>query len=85
MALSWEAIESAVASCNRCRLCEKRRHPAFGEGDPHATILFVGEGPGYEEDQQGRPFVGPAGRLLDRMLAACGMKRGEDIYIANVV
>ncbi len=85
MDISWEGIESAVAVCTRCRLCEKRNHPAFGEGDPHATILFVGEGPGYEEDQQGRPFVGPAGQLLDRMLAACGLRRDQDVYIANVV
>ena len=85
MELTWEGLERAVAGCNRCRLCEKRTLPAFDEGDPNATILFVGEGPGFEEDRQGRPFVGPAGQLLDRMLAACGLKRGEDVYIANVV
>lgn len=85
MEIRWDAIESEVATCQRCRLFEKRTHPAFGEGDPHATILFVGEGPGFEEDRQGRVFVGPAGQLLDRMLAACGLKRGEDVYIANVV
>ena len=86
MDVTWETVEQAVAGCRRCKLCEKRTHPAFGEGDRNATILFVGEGLGYEEeDQQGRPFVGPAGQLLDKMLAAIGLSREHDVFIANVV
>ena len=84
MRLDWDALESAVGACEKCRLSQSRTHPAFGEGNRNADILFVGEGPGREEDQQGRPFVGPAGQLLDRMLAATGIARG-DVYIANVV
>lgn len=81
---NWEALERAVDACTSCRLCQSRTHVAFGEGNRDADILLVGEGPGREEDLQGRPFVGPAGQLLDRMLAATGIARG-DVYIANVV
>ena len=84
MQASWETLEHLVQDCTKCRLCQKRTHPAFGEGNRQADILFVGEGPGREEDLQGRPFVGPAGQLLDRMLAATGLAR-EEVYIANVV
>jgi len=80
----WERLMDAVARCSACRLCETRKQPAFGEGNRHAKILLVGEGPGREEDLQGRPFVGPAGQLLDRMLAAIGISR-DVVYIANVV
>ncbi len=82
--MEWNELEQAVQQCRKCRLCEKRTYSVFGEGDPNAVIMLVGEGPGYEEDQQGRPFVGPAGQLLDRMLAAIELER-EDVYIANVV
>jgi len=68
----------------RCRLCEKRTHVVFGTGNPAARVMFVGEGPGYEEDRQGLPFVGKAGQLLNRIIQAMGMRR-EDVYIANVV
>ena len=61
-----------------------RRHIVFGEGDPHAGLVFVGEGPGFDEDQQGRPFVGAAGKLLTRMIEAMGLTR-ESVYICNVV
>ena len=84
MHYDWQTLKQAVEQCDKCRLCETRTHVAFGEGDPNAALMFVGEGPGQEEDRLGRPFVGPAGRLLDRMLAAIDMKR-EDVYIANVV
>ena len=84
MHTDWESLENAVNACTNCRLCQSRTHAAFGEGNRNADILFVGEGPGREEDLQGRPFVGPAGQLLDRMLAATGIDRG-DVYIANVV
>lgn len=73
-----------VTSCTKCALAEGRRHVVFGEGNLHAEVMFVGEGPGAREDETGRPFVGPAGKLLDRMLADIGLKRG-DVYIANVV
>ena len=73
-----------IKDCGRCKLCRGRTQTVFGEGNPNASVMFVGEGPGREEDLQGRPFVGPAGKLLDRMLAAIGLTRA-DVYIANVV
>lgn len=81
----WAALRQRVVDCQRCSLHQGRRQTVFGVGDEHARWLFVGEGPGAEEDQRGEPFVGPAGRLLDQMLRALGLKRGEDVYIANVV
>lgn len=81
---SLEALAAAAATCTRCRLSETRRSVVFGEGSPTAAVLFVGEGPGFEEDQTGRPFVGQAGRLLEAMLASLGWRRDE-VYIANVV
>lgn len=79
-----ELLEREIRACRRCRLCEQRSQAVPGEGSPTSPILFVGEGPGAEEDKQGRPFVGPAGQLLDRMLNAAGLSRGE-VFIANVV
>jgi len=79
-----EQLKEQAMSCRNCALCEKRRHVVFGEGNPDTRILFVGEGPGEKEDELGRPFVGPAGQLLDRMMAAIGLDR-ESAYIANVV
>lgn len=77
-------LRGAVQSCTKCRLHEERRQVVFGEGNPEAEVLFVGEAPGAVEDQTGRPFVGPAGQLLDRILnAAMGLRR-EEVYIANV-
>jgi uracil-DNA glycosylase len=73
-----------VRSCVRCRLHEGRSRTVFGEGAPDAALMFVGEGPGEEEDRQGRPFVGRAGQLLNQMIHAMGLKR-EQVYIANVV
>lgn len=84
MELTWELLEERVKNCGGCALCQGRGHAVFGEGNRNADILFIGEGPGYEEDRQGRPFVGPAGQLLDRMLAAISLAR-EDVYIANIV
>jgi DNA polymerase len=83
--MDWQTLESAVSICTKCRLCEGRTRTVFGTGDRRAKWLFVGEGPGYNEDLQGEPFVGPAGKLLDSMLAAMGLRRGENAYIANVV
>jgi DNA polymerase len=83
--MNWGELRSAVAACRKCRLCEARKQAVLGVGDANADWLFVGEGPGAEEDQRGEPFVGQAGKLLDNMLAAIGLKRGNDVYIANSV
>ncbi len=77
-------IRADVGECTRCKLHRSRTTIVFGEGDPRARILFVGEGPGAEEDAQGRPFVGRAGQLLNRMIEAMGFRR-EEVYITNVV
>ena len=84
MSDSWEAIERDCESCKECSLWETRTNVVFGVGSREAEVLFVGEGPGANEDAQGEPFVGRAGRLLDDMLALIGLAR-EDIYIANIV
>jgi DNA polymerase len=73
-----------VRGCRKCRLCEKRTNTVFGEGDPDAKIFFIGEGPGQTEDETGRPFVGRAGELLDKMINAMGLRR-EQVFIANIV
>lgn len=73
-----------VASCRKCRLCEKRNHVVFGVGAANARLMFIGEGPGAEEDRQGEPFVGRAGQLLTAMIRALGLSRSE-VYIANIV
>lgn len=77
-------IRNELGDCRRCRLHEGRTHLVFGEGSPKADLVFVGEGPGFDEDRQGRPFVGRAGRLLDKMIQAIQLKR-ENVYICNVV
>jgi uracil-DNA glycosylase family 4 len=82
--LTLESLRSRVVSCTRCPLHETRANVVFGEGDPKATILFVGEGPGEVEDQTGRPFVGPAGQKLDEVLASVEIARAS-VYITNVV
>jgi len=84
-AMAWNELAATVAACRQCRLCEARKQAVLGVGDCNADWLFVGEGPGAEEDVRGEPFVGQAGKLLDNMLAAIGLKRGEDVYIANAV
>jgi uracil-DNA glycosylase len=85
MSLEWPALKARVASCMDCPLHAKRNKTVFGVGDENADWLFVGEGPGAEEDAQGEPFVGQAGRLLDSMLAAIRLKRGDNVYIANIL
>jgi DNA polymerase len=85
MHLDWPALQATVATCQACALAETRTQTVFGVGDPQAEWLFVGEAPGAEEDQRGEPFVGQAGKLLDNMLAAIDLKRGENVYIANVL
>lgn len=84
-AMAWDELAAAVAACRQCRLCEARKQAVLGVGDINADWLFVGEGPGAEEDQRGEPFVGQAGKLLDNMLAAIDLKRGRNVYIANAV
>src|SRR5438094_3537637 len=81
---SLEAIGADVRACRLCKLCERRTLAVPGEGSPEAEIMFIGEGPGFHEDQQGRPFVGAAGQLLTEMLRGIGMRR-EDVFITNVV
>lgn len=79
-----ESLEGYCQKCNKCSLHMTRTNIVFGEGNPNAPIMFIGEGPGYNEDKKGRPFVGAAGQLFDKMLNAIGLKR-EDVYIANIV
>ncbi len=83
--MDWDALESSIRNCTRCGLCEGRTNAVPGVGDRRARWLFVGEGPGRTEDQQGEPFVGPAGKLLDNMLRSLGLARGEATFIANIV
>jgi DNA polymerase len=84
-AMDWDALEARIRECTHCGLCEGRQHAVPGVGDRAARWLFVGEGPGRNEDLQGEPFVGPAGQLLDNMLRALDLARGKDTYIANIV
>ena len=81
----WEGLRRLVADCRACGLCKQRKQAVFGVGEQAGPWLFVGEGPGADEDEQGEPFVGQAGKLLDNMLASIGCRRGQDSYIANVV
>lgn len=83
--MDWPELRQSVAGCVACRLAEGRTQTVFGVGDEQADWLFVGEGPGAEEDKQGEPFVGEAGKLLDNMLAAVALKRGDNVFIANIV
>jgi len=81
---SLNAVLSDLTECRRCPLAESRNHLVFGEGNPEARLVFVGEGPGYEEDRNGTPFVGRAGELLTKIIQAMGLTR-DQIYICNVV
>ena len=80
-----EELRAEIGDCQRCRLCEKRNSIVFGVGNPDAEIVFVGEGPGYEEDKQGEPFVGRAGQLLTQIITKGMQMQRADVYIANVV
>lgn len=77
-------VAAEVSTCSKCKLCKGRTKAVPGEGNLNAKILFIGEGPGFHEDQQGRPFVGPAGQFLDELLASINLKR-SDVFITNVV
>ena len=79
-----QSYAQGVAGCTRCRLAQGRTQVVFGSGNPHADLMFVGEAPGFHEDKQGLPFVGQAGKLLEKLLAQIGMAR-TDVYIANVL
>jgi DNA polymerase len=83
-ASALDTYAAEVSACTRCRLAEGRTQVVFGVGDPDADLMFVGEAPGFHEDQQGVPFVGQAGKLLDKLLAGIGLER-SDVYIANVI
>ena len=82
---NWDELQRSVSSCQACGLCQGRNKTVFGVGDRQASWMFIGEGPGRQEDMQGDPFVGPAGKLLDNMLRALGLDRQQQAYIANVV
>ena len=80
-----QELKSQVESCRKCELCQTRTNIVFGVGSPETEVLFVGEGPGKNEDEQGEPFVGRSGQLLDKMLEYIGLSRKHNIYIANIV
>ena len=82
--LDWEDLHKVCMDCTKCGLCETRNHVVFGVGDRNADIMFVGEGPGEQEDLKGEPFVGPAGKLLDDMMSIIDLDR-KNSYIANIV
>jgi len=82
--MTLQELQASLLDCQRCRLASGRSQVVFGTGNPHATIMFVGEAPGFYEDKQGEPFVGAAGKLLNELLGSIGLSR-SDIYIANVI
>ena len=83
-AIALRELAGEIAACPKCDLSKTRTHAVPGEGSPNADIVFIGEGPGFYEDQQARPFVGPAGKFLDELLASIGLRR-QDVYICNVI
>lgn len=83
--LDWGELKQVCADCTRCGLCETRHNVVFGVGNETADVMFVGEGPGEQEDLKGEPFVGPAGKLLDDMLSIVDLYRSENCYIGNIV
>jgi len=81
---NWEELEKSIENCKKCKLCTNRQNIVFGEGNKNADIMFIGEGPGADEDSQGLPFVGKAGKLMNKAFEGIGIKR-EEVYIANIV
>lgn len=81
---NWEQLEADANQCRKCKLCQNRTNVVFGTGNKQADLMFIGEGPGADEDKQGIPFVGKAGKLMNMAFEAIGLKR-EDVYIANIV
>ena len=83
--MEWKELQTECMNCTRCGLCQTRNHVVFGVGNPNADVMFIGEGPGEQEDLRGEPFVGPAGLLLDDMLSIIDLDRKTNCYIANIV
>ena len=83
--IKMDELAAKCEGCTRCCLCEKRNNVVFGVGNPDARVMFIGEGPGEQEDLQGEPFVGRAGKLLDKLLYAADLDRRKNIYITNIV
>lgn len=81
---NWEELEKQIENCNKCKLCSKRTNIVFGKGNKEADVMFIGEGPGADEDRLGKPFVGKAGQLMDKAFSALEIKNDE-VYIANIV
>ncbi len=81
---NWEELENSIKDCKRCKLCENRTNIVFGTGNKQADLMFIGEGPGADEDAQGEPFVGKAGKLMNEAFKGLGINR-EEVYIANIV
>ena len=84
MEVSWDSLHAEIEACQKCELCRRIHHKVPGQGDGNADLMFIGEGPGADEDMQGLAFVGAAGQLLTKMIAAIGLGR-EQVYICNVV
>lgn len=82
--MDWQTLQTICTICKKCPLHESRRQVVFGEGDPHARLIFISEAPGHREDETGRPYVGPSGQLFDRILEASGITR-EEVYLANIL
>ena len=83
--MDFEQLRQACTTCEKCGLCETRQHVVFGMGNPEAEVMFIGEGPGQNEDEQGLPFVGRSGKLLDQYLEAVDLYRDKNIFITNIV
>ena len=81
---NWEELEASIQNCQKCKLCKGRQNIVFGNGNKNAKIMFIGEGPGADEDRLGEPFVGRAGKLMNMAFQMLGIKR-EEVYIANIV
>lgn len=81
---NWEELEASIQNCQKCKLCKGRQNIVFGDGNKNAKIMFIGEGPGADEDRLGEPFVGRAGKLMNMAFQILGIKR-EEVYIANIV
>ncbi len=81
---TWEELEKSIIDCKKCKLCTNRKNIVFGQGNKNAKVMFIGEGPGADEDMQGIPFVGKAGKLMDEAFKGIGINR-QDVYIANIV
>ena len=81
---NWEELEQSITNCTKCKLCQNRTNIVFGTGNKGANVMFIGEGPGADEDREGIPFVGKAGQLMNKALMGLGLNR-EELYIANIV